>query len=421
MLCFTGVRAFPQSSFPTLRILDRYIFGSVFGTTFGAVALLASVLVAGNMLKDLLSLATAGQLPGIVTLKLILLVLPIVVSYALPMGFLAGVLISFGRMSADQEITAMKCAGISVWRIAVPLLVVGLIGTFLGGFSNCFLAPRAQSAKRDMLLNLISQDPASYLEKREVIDKFKGYRIFVGEREGDTLSDFWVWELESEASGRVRRLLRARTGVFRVDYDHAALVLTLKDAFVEVRGKGLPGVTDTKAAPPPPGQGATGLRGDDGSNLAEFQQIELELSLKGLVGENTTMKRNSLTQDDLGARIEEGRSKLETIPVENKNERKALAVEISRDQVRWHRNLAMALSVLPMGLLALPLSFKTSRRETYVNAGLALGLGLIYYLFITVFEALQSKPQLFPHLLIWVPNLVFFAIGIRLIRRAARH
>jgi lipopolysaccharide export system permease protein len=404
-----------------LRILDRYIFGSVFGTTFGAVSLLASVLVAGNMLKDLLALAAAGQLPGLATFKLIVLVLPIVVSYALPLGFLAGVLMSFGRMSADLEITAMKCAGLSVWRIGAPVLAVGLLGTFIAGLSNCYLGPQARSAYRDTVEELLRKDPTSFLEKRVAV-KFTGFVLYVGELDGEKLGDFWVWELDSE--GRARRLLRSRTGTFRFDVEKSALILTLQNAFVEARGKGLSGVSPAPSPAPLPAPGnATARPSDESGNLAEFQKIELELPLEGLFGGSagTMAKRNTLTQDELGKRIDEGRAELEKVPLDRKTERKALADDISKNAVRWHRNLAMAFSVLPMGLLALPLSFKTGRRETYVNAGLALGLGLIYYLLISVFEALQGKPQLHPEWLIWLPNVIFLSIGMRLMRRAAQH
>jgi lipopolysaccharide export system permease protein len=47
--------------------------------------------------------------------------IPYVASFSMPLGFLTGVLIALGRLSASREITAMKVTGHSIWQIAKPI------------------------------------------------------------------------------------------------------------------------------------------------------------------------------------------------------------------------------------------------------------------------------------------------------------
>src|SRR5690606_5579994 len=106
---------------------DRYLFKSVLGSCLAAVGLFAFVLILGNAIRDLLTYVLAGQIPLTVFAELLLLLVPYVISYALPMGMLTGVLLTLGRLSADSEITAMRAAGLSVWRIARPVVLLGVL------------------------------------------------------------------------------------------------------------------------------------------------------------------------------------------------------------------------------------------------------------------------------------------------------
>ncbi len=119
-----------------MSLLHRHIFLSVLGACAAAVGLFAFILIVGNMLKDLLPFVMGGQLSPGTFLKLVGLLAQIVAAYALPMGVLTGVLLALGRMSAQNEITAMRAAGLSLLYIARPVLILGIAGAVLCGFIN---------------------------------------------------------------------------------------------------------------------------------------------------------------------------------------------------------------------------------------------------------------------------------------------
>ena len=83
-------------------------------------------------------------------------------------------------------------------------------------------------------------------------------------------------------------------------------------------------------------------------------------------------------------------------------------------------HLASAFSVFSLAFLAVPLAVRVGRSETFVNATVALGVALSYYL-LTSMAAYVKDPGLRPDLLIWLPNLVVLCLAWFLLRRASRH
>ena len=101
-------------------------------TCVAAVGLFTFVVVLPNVIRDLVGPLLAGQLTTETAVRLILLIFPFAVSFALPAGILTGVLLTLGRLSADSEVTAMRAAGIGLGRAARPVFILATLG-MIGG------------------------------------------------------------------------------------------------------------------------------------------------------------------------------------------------------------------------------------------------------------------------------------------------
>jgi lipopolysaccharide export system permease protein len=79
-----------------------------------------------------------------------------------------------------------------------------------------------------------------------------------------------------------------------------------------------------------------------------------------------------------------------------------------------------AFAVFSFALVAIPLGIKVSRKETSANLGLALGLALGYYFLTVAIGWLDRYPAMRPDLLMWMPNLIFVALGLWMFWRVDR-
>ncbi len=385
-----------------MNILDRHIFRSILTTALAAVALFAFVLAAGNVIRDLLGPLLSGQLPLLSFGRLVLLLVPFVISYALPLGMLTGVLLTLGRLSSDSEITAMRAAGLSIPRIARPAMILAVLGVALALRVNFESMPWARVQYHRELAVAIRANPLSYLRPKTFIREFPGYVVYVGSmdqgsRDGSDVHDFWFWQLDSER--RVVRFVRSQSG--RVEYDETAndFIVKLSNAVVSEYDRNAP---DDFGQPLKVG------------TVEQFDPFRLSLS-KYFGNEGVHQKLQWMTYAELAAEKERVLHEPVAPGGERQHERNVMKVSLTiQDKIN------MALAVFSFAFVGVPLGIKVSRRETSANLGVAVLLALAYYFLIVVVGWLDQHPEYRPDLLLWVPNLVFLSMGVWLLRRIDR-
>ena len=380
-----------------LNLLHRHVLKEVLVSTALAMGLFVFVLLLGNAMRDIAELVAAGKLDFIVFLKLIGLLIPYVAAYALPLGVLTGTLMALGRLSSQLEITAMKSAGISLYQIASPVFVISFIGMIAGVVVNLHYAPQSRLAYKQLMVSAISENPIGFIEERRFIREFPGYVIYMGDRDGPVMKDFWIWELDDEK--RVKLFLRAKEGEINFDQTNNALVLTLRDGTAEQRDD----------------SGSEGLA-DEPMRSLFFGELPIELPMGKIFGEKS--QRQARIKEMTFSQL---MVKRDLALAEETEAAEGISKNRMKVQMHMQKSFAMAFSVFSLAIFGVPLAIQVGRKESYANLAIALIIAMTYYFLIIAVSWLEGARALRPDLLIWLPNLIFQAVGFYLIQRANRH
>jgi lipopolysaccharide export system permease protein len=356
------------------------------------------VLLLGNALKEILGLIINGQATLGLVVKGILLLMPFVLVFALPMGMLTATLLVFGRFSADQELTASRAGGISLLGLAAPILALSVVLSGLTAFINMEIAPRCRGAYKGLVVQAGMQRASAFITEDRFIDEFDGFVLYVGAKRGTNLHDVRILELDPE--GAMLRHLHAEraevisneTGqetalrLYQVSiYDfgeyrtHQFGEWTFEPGFLDERRKG------------------RRLR------YSEMTFGELRHQLDRLRGVAAERGEKEASGGEDSTRIAAIYDEL-AMPV----------------RLQMHRQVAFSFASIAFTLVGIPLGIRAHRRETSAGMAMALVLVLVYYAFVILGQALQDQPQWFPHLILWLPNLLFQSIGGILLWRVDR-
>jgi len=211
-----------------MKIVDRYLSRQIIVNLLFAIVVLSFVLVIGNIFRKLLPLLVNHDLPVDYLIGFVAYVLPFSLIFTIPWGLLTAVLLVFGRLSADNELTALRSNGVSIARICVPLVVIALACTAASLWLNVQVAPAAQEEMRSTVFNLATRNPMALFGSDQVIDQFPGRKIYVGRKEGNKLENILVFETNDESMPM--KVTHAREGSLEADLPNRRILMHLYNA-----------------------------------------------------------------------------------------------------------------------------------------------------------------------------------------------
>ena len=386
-----------------MKTLHKYLTGQVLASLVLTVAVFTFVLLLGNFIKEVLSLLINGQArPGVI-FQAISLLIPFVWVYALPMGLLTATLLVFGRFSADQELTAARASGVSLLSLIMPILLLSLFCCGLSAWINTDLGPRFRVEYIRLLFRVRAELVNAQLPEGRFIHDFPGYIFYTEKNSHGNLQGVMIFKLENETN--VETTLRAPRGRLEMDVTNKQMILHLFDArSVTLNGSrvaisSVPELTKSFDL-----NTATNRSGKLKVSDMTFWQLRDELrDLERRIG---LPPEATLTSDELRAQARELAS-----------QRNDLTEPI---RVEMNREISFSFACFSFTLVGIPLGIRMHRRETNVGIAIALLLVLVYYSFIFAAEHWSARPELVPHLVLWLPNFIFQAVGAVLLWRANR-
>jgi lipopolysaccharide export system permease protein len=388
-----------------MKTLHLYLARQMLATLGMAVFVFTFVLLLGNVIKEILGLLINRHATLGLALHAILLLIPYVLAFSLPIAMLTAALLVFGRFSADQELTAARASGISLVSLITPVLLLSAAVSALCAWLNFDIAPASRTAYKALLFSAQTNGAASPLRSGEATP-MGNYVIWVDKvhENGSNLDNVRVGQWTRE--GEPKTWAEAPTGTLARDPDHQQnFILTLYGATAWQY--------TTNSWEPCAG----GLLKDTINMDAQAQTL-------------LTVSPSDMTFRQLRERLHElERPQPAPLPHNKPDDpsaktrrkvREIVSDSVMPVMVYMNREVAFSFACIGFTLIGIPLGIRAHRRETSIGVATALVLMLIYYSFVVLAQAWQNHPERAPCVIVWLPNFIFQVVGAALLWRANR-
>ena len=364
------------------KILCRYVYREIATPFFFALLIFTIILFTVRILK-LVELVVNRGVPLEQLLAIFLYILPAFFEVTVPMSFLLALLWSFGRLSSDREIIALKSCGISFIQMASPVALVTTIvlcGTF---FLTMYARPWSNRALRQVIYEVTKTRATAGLKEKMFNDEFAGVVVYTDKIQPPG-TDLQGVMIADNRSAQRQNTIFARQGRVVINEDSQLLTLRLFDGTVHS--------TETSRK---------------GYQTTHFSTYDLTLNLASALSEIT---RTSAAPPELS--LQDLRLSIEHKQKDGGNANAELS--------ELYRRFSLPFSCVVFALLALPLSVRPM--WGFRSHGFAISIVIIvaYYVLLTVGESLGKKGSLHPAIALWLPNLVLGTIGVVFFWRTAQ-
>ena len=300
--------------------------------------------------------------------------MPYFLAYIIPMSVMMGVLLTFLRLSSDNEIVALKASGVSLYHLLPPVIFFSVINVLITGFMGVYGVPWGQQSYKQMAMEVVQSNFNVGLKERQFNDSFDGVMFYVN----------------------------------KIDFTNNSL----KDVYIEDQRN--PGLSTTIVSP----KGRIYNHGDDFSvSLSLYKGMINQVNLKNRAVHATRFDTYEL-QLDLKEAVKNIREKPRDEKEMGLNELAAFLKAETPDTrkyysvwVEFHQKFSIPFACLALGLLAVPLGVQSTSSRKSAGLGIGLMAFLVYYLLLSAGLLFSEAGDLNPVIGMWLPNLIMGGLG----------
>ena len=363
-------------------IIDRYIFTELLPTFFVTLVFFTFVFMMTNLL-EITNLIINYRVQLSAVLKMMAFSMPFFLEFIIPMSVMMAILMTFLRMSADNEVVALKSSGVGIFRLLPPVVLFCIAGFFLTAFMSIYGLPWGKTSFKKTLLEIGANNLDIGLKERTFNDAFEGVMLFVNKVD-----------------------LKSRS---------------LQDIFIEDQRKD--GVTSTIIAPKgrifrSPERLSGHLRLFDGVihnidpdgrtvHSIQFETYDFQLDLKEMM---TAVRDGPKDKEEMT--IAELKQFIDSAKKKDGRYYSAL--------IELHEKFAVPFACFALGLLAVPLGLQPMAGRRSVGLVLGLSFFVFYYLMLIVGWSFGESGVYPPAIGMWAPNVVISIVGLYLLIRTAK-
>ena len=362
--------------------IDRYILAELVPVFGVSLAVFTLVFLSHQILDITNFIVNYGTGLGVVMLMLAYST-PYFLVYVIPISTMMAVLLTFLRMSGDNEIVALKSSGVSLYRLCYPMMGFCVAACLLTLLVTVWGLPRGKVAFKQLAYTVVTSNPNLGIVDREFNTLLNGITLYVGQfdKKQRALSDVFI---EDQRSAGKPVTICAPSGTLDVDMAGRVVRLSLTDGRMYQ--------VDLQ---------------DRSSRVIRFDTYDIHLDLER-AGQMVSAAVRSEKEMSLAELVD--------------HIQKARAAGLPQESARMelHKKFSIPFACVVLGLLAVPLGVQARGRKTSSGIGLALVFFLLYYLVLSGGEILGESGFLHPALAMWLPDMVMGGLGLFLYAEAAR-
>jgi len=301
--------------------------------------------------------------------------MPFFLAFITPMSVMMAVLLTFLRMSGDNEIVALKASGLNPHRFLVPVMIFCFIGWLLTTFITTVGLPWSNRSYYGLSVELAQTHVDAVIKERTFIDSFQGLMLYVNQvdMQNRTMKDVFI---EDQRNPTVNNIIVAPSGRISSDSKEQVIRLVLFNGAIN--------------------QVALA---DQSAHVISFETYQMKLDLKEMLSKGGA-KRKPVEEMS----VTELRGHLASTKGKGKAHYKAL--------MKYHEKFALPFACFVLGLVAIPLGMQTQRGTRSAGTVMGILLFLSYYILLTVGWSFGESGTLPPVIGMWSPNIVLGSIGI---------
>jgi lipopolysaccharide export system permease protein len=364
------------------KILHRYLLREILGPFAFGLTVFTIVLLIARLLR-LIELVVNRGVPVGTIAAIFAYILPTFLEVTVPMAMLLAILVAFGRLSADSELIALRSAGLSLYQLLPPVAVVVAIALLATAGLSLWARPWGNRSLKTALYDIARSRATAGLRAQVFNDEFPGLVIYT-ERIDPTTDTLQHVLISDERDESQHNRIFAREALMISDRATQTVTLRLRDGFIRTTG-------------------AIG----EAEYETHFESYDVHLDLRQALAGDRTRDRapKELTLGELRRAIDQKR---------------AAGEPYGPELVEYHRNFSIPFACIVFGLIGVPLGVQPVRAARSRGFALSLVVIFVYYVLLSGGQALAEQELVPAAVGLWLPNLVLGAVGVALLRQAAR-
>jgi lipopolysaccharide export system permease protein len=427
-----------------MKILDRYILRAHVGPFFFGLAVIMFVLVM-DFILEVLNMIIGKGLNAWVILQVFVLNLAWMLALAIPMAVLVSTLMAFGRMSQDNEITALKASGVSLYRLITPALMAAVFVSIGMAFFNDRVLPELNHESRLLMTDIHQKRPTWNLKENVFIDEIPEYHILIKKVDPHS-SDVEGITIYDAKNRRVPRTIIAEKGKVEFTPDGNSLVFKLFNGEVHEADEREPGkyrrISFDKQTIYIHNVGSkfqrtrsdyrTDREKTSAQMLGDVRKLESEMLVsRQKIKEAASRAWNHLiTKNQTQQAPVDEKAALDDLIKDNQTIRNQILSEkeniknkkryVNSIMVEVHKKYALALACLVFILVGAPLGVMAKKGGVAVGLGLSLGFFVLYWAFLIGGEELADRQIIPAFWAMWSANILIGGAGLYILMKSAK-